>query len=249
MKAIEEMAALVGTTIIVEDLFYNVPVRKKYLKPAATELAHISDVVSKYALIHPEIHFQLNHGKRQIFDAPSSAEILDNIANIYGREIAREMLKVRAVDATTDKDDVGQLQLEGYVSKPSAARRTANDLSFFVNRRFVKSPLVNKAIRDAYGTLLSRKSYPVTVLNLTVLPKLIDVNIHPTKREIRFAQELRVANFFASRSIERSRKRSCSHSSNLRNSGWQILPALLEPWMLILKPPCELRRLNMSKIH
>jgi DNA mismatch repair protein MutL len=171
-----------GTSILVEDLFFNTPARRKFLKKGQSELAHIVDVAIKNALGHNDVSFYLSHNGRELFRSPASGELFDTIVHIYGPGIARELLPV---NFTNDL-----VQISGYISKPGFTRSDKDHQVFFINKRQVRSKIISDAIRLGYYTTLPRGRYPVAVLNITLDTSEVDVNVHPTKQHVRFGHEL-----------------------------------------------------------
>ncbi len=155
LESISETGAADGTMIMVEDLFYNTPARKKYLKSDTTELAHITDVVTKNALGHNDVSFTLLHNGNEILRSPAS-ELRDTIIHIYGQEVARAMV---AVDF-----DSRFAKVTGFVSKPAVTRGGIDSQSFYINNRSVGSRALSFALRDGYGTLIPKGRFPVAVL-------------------------------------------------------------------------------------
>ncbi|MFA4906298.1 MAG: DNA mismatch repair endonuclease MutL [Candidatus Margulisiibacteriota bacterium] len=177
---IERNASGRGLTIKVADLFRNIPARLKFLKSDATEIGHITDLVSRLILSHPEIGFKLTIDGREIFSSPGSGKLLDAALSVYGLEITQALLPVEVE------------MVEGLVSRPNISRVDRNMESFFVNGRYVKNFLLGRAVEDAYRTLIPSNRYPVAVLFLTVPPAEVDVNVHPTKREVKFLKTQQV---------------------------------------------------------
>lgn len=177
----EPVGAPVGTAIEVTDLFFNTPARKKHLKSIKSELNHVIDIVTRYALIHPEISIKLTHDTTMIMNSPASDDVLSNIVNIYGKDIAKKLIKV---NHETDK-----LSVKGFISKPELSRSDKDLISVFVNNRYIKNKVINNALTDSYHTFLHSNRYPVAVLSIKVKPELVDVNVHPQKTEIRFSIE------------------------------------------------------------
>lgn len=178
--SIAETGAPDGTTITVNDLFYNTPVRKKYLKSDAVELTHIIDIVSRIAPGHNNISFSLFNNGKELLRSPA-AELKDTIVHIYGQEIAREMLPVNLESAI--------VRITGFVSRPSLTRGSLDYQSFYVNDRNINSRAIGFALRDAYGTLMPRGRFPIAVLKIYVDPREVDVNVHPTKNQVRLDHE------------------------------------------------------------
>jgi len=170
-----------GTEITVEQLFYNTPARLKYVKSIHTELGHITDLVNRYALAHPSIRFELMHNGKRIFHTSGSNNLLQVIANIYGRQVAEKMLHFSGESL--------DFQMDGYVAKPEVTRANRNYISCFVNGRYIRNHAITHAILRAYDTLLPIHRFPIVILNLQLDPILVDVNVHPTKLEVRFSKE------------------------------------------------------------
>jgi len=174
-----------GTTVEVRDLFYNVPARRKYLKQESTEFAHVNGVVTGYALGNPDVALSLTHGDRETFATTGGGDLREAVLSVYGREVAAAMLPVEF-----DELPEGPLEaVSGLVSHPETTRAGRDYLNTFVNGRYVRAASVREAIVDAYGTQLAPDRYPFAVLECRVDPGAVDVNVHPRKREVRFADE------------------------------------------------------------
>ncbi|MCL7413618.1 MAG: DNA mismatch repair endonuclease MutL [ANME-2 cluster archaeon] len=171
-----------GTFVMVEDLFYNTPARRKFLKKSRTELANIIEVVTKNALGHGHISFYLSHDDRELFRSPASEDLFDTIVHMYGPEIARELM---AVDFSNDL-----MQISGFISRPGFTRSDKDYQAFFINGRNVRSRSISDAIKLGYYTMLPKGRYPVAILNFTLDTSEVDVNVHPTKQHVRFSHEL-----------------------------------------------------------
>jgi DNA mismatch repair protein MutL len=185
-KYIEEVGAPEGTTFLVRNLFFNTPARKKFLKSPVTEAGYIGDLVERLALSHPNISFKfINNGQNKLHTS-GNANLKDIIYNIYGREIASNLLAVRG--------ECGDLKVDGYIGKPLLTRGNRNYENYYVNGRYVKSKLISKAIEDAYKNYMMLHRYPFTVLHLTIDSKLLDVNVHPAKMELRFKNNEEIYN-------------------------------------------------------
>ena len=170
-----------GTVLEVSDLFFNTPARKKYLKSVSTEYSRIAHVVQRYALCYPDFGFKLyNFGKLSV-SSPKSSTMLDSIADVYGKETAKDMIRV---DYSS-----GQVRVFGYISKPSLTRSDKSSQSIFVNGRFVKNKLISNAVYDAYHTLLMTQRHPVFALKVDIDFSSVDVNVHPSKIEIKIKDE------------------------------------------------------------
>jgi DNA mismatch repair protein MutL len=173
-----------GTTVVVEDLFYNVPARRKYLKADATEFAHINRVVAGYALANPGVAVSLSHGERETFATEGQGDRRAAVMSVYGREVAANMVAVRSTEESGPLDDV-----TGLASHPETNRASREYVSVFVNGRWVTASAVRDAVVEAYGRQLASDRYPFAVVDLAVDPATVDVNVHPRKLEVRFADE------------------------------------------------------------
>lgn len=173
----EEIGAPDGTTFIVKDLFYNVPARRKFLKTAQTEGSYISDMVEKLALSHPDISFKFINNNQTKLHTSGNGNRKDIIYHIFGREISSSLLEV--------KHECEYFKVEGFIGKPVITRGNRNYENYFINGRYVKSNILSRAIEEAYKSFLMQHQYPFTVLYFTFFSEL-DVNIHPTKMELRF---------------------------------------------------------------
>ncbi len=170
-----------GTTIVVRNLFFNTPARKKFLKTAMTEGSYINDLVLKLALSHPEIGFKLiSNGKTNISTA-GNGNIKDNIYQLFGRDISNNLLPISFENAN--------IKLEGYVGKPFISRGNRGFENYFINNRYIKSNIINRAIEEGYRTFVMQHKFPFTVIYVTLPADKIDVNVHPTKMEFKYDNE------------------------------------------------------------
>ncbi|HID87873.1 MAG TPA: DNA mismatch repair endonuclease MutL, partial [Anaerolineae bacterium] len=176
-----------GTVVTVENLFYNVPARLKFLRTVATEARHIVDLVTRYAMAYPEIRFSLLKDGRMVFQTTGNGELLDVLIKVYGLEVAQQMLEIHPTSDVRRprSEDVGPA-VSGYVSPPSLYRSNRKHLTFFINRRWVQDRTLSYAVTEAYHTLLPTGRYPLVVLNVQLDPEAVDVNVHPAKAEVRF---------------------------------------------------------------
>ena len=175
---LEEVGAPEGTTFIARDLFYNTPVRRKFLKTPATEGSHVADLVEKIALSHPEISIRFINNNQSRLHTSGNHNLKDIIYAVFGREITANLIEV---DAGADPIRVG-----GFIGKPLIARGNRTYENYFINGRYIKSSIIGKAIEDAYKPFMMQHKYPFTMLQFTIDPSYIDVNVHPAKMEIRF---------------------------------------------------------------
>jgi DNA mismatch repair protein MutL len=178
-KNIEGIGCPDGTTFIVRNLFYNTPARKKFLKSATTEGGYISDLIERLAMSHPDISFRfISNGQNKLYTA-GNGNVKDVIYHIYGKDITSNLLSVNY------KGDY--LSISGFIGKPAVNRGNRNFENYYINGRYIKSNIVNRAIEEAYKPFLMQHQYPFCALFFTVEPSLIDVNVHPTKMDIRFS--------------------------------------------------------------
>ena len=167
-----------GTTIIVRDLFFNVPARKKFLKSPSSEGNNITELIEHMILSHPNISFKYIYNGNVKLQSSGKKDIKSCIYNVYGRDIANGLIEVKSI-----RDDIS---IHGFIGKPELARATRNFEIYFVNNRFIKSTLIDRALEEAYKDYLMLHKYPTVFLYFEIPSHLIDVNVHPTKREIRF---------------------------------------------------------------
>ncbi|MBQ5335559.1 MAG: DNA mismatch repair endonuclease MutL [Oscillospiraceae bacterium] len=177
-----------GTTVAVRDLFYNVPVRAGFLKRDTAEGNAAANIFQKIALSHPEISFRLIRENKTEFVTPGDGELYSAVHAIFGKDFARDLLPVSYVSS----DAEGGITVDGYVMKPLYARPNRSYQFFFVNGRSVRSFTLISALEEAYQTLVMTGKYPACVLRMTIPPRTVDVNMHPTKAEVRFSDEHRV---------------------------------------------------------
>ncbi|MBS3679968.1 DNA mismatch repair endonuclease MutL [Ornithinibacillus massiliensis] len=170
-----------GTEITVSDLFYNTPARLKYMKTIHTELGHITDLLNRLALSHPEVRFEATHNGKSLFKTPGTGDLLQVIAQIYGMGVARKMLPI--------KGETLDFKISGFIAKPEITRASRNYISILLNGRYIKSIPLNQAIIRGYHTLLPIGRSPIAVLAIEMDPYLVDVNVHPTKLEARFSKD------------------------------------------------------------
>ena len=178
----------VGTTLTARNLFRKLPARLKFLKSSATENGHIAHVVSQYALAYPEVKFAMFIDGRATLRTPGSGHLLDSVAQIYGLEIARNMLDLGPM-AWEGGGAISSVRVTGMVGSPTVSRASRGYVSFFVNRRWVNSRLLAWAVEEAYHGLLMKNRHPVAVIDILLPPEEVDVNIHPTKNEVKFQHE------------------------------------------------------------
>lgn len=181
-----------GTTFVVRNLFYNLPVRREFLRSAAAETAAVTQVVTNYALAYPQVRFTLTIDGRQKFQTPGGVRLRDVVLAVYGVDIARQMLPVEVADP----GDLTAIRVAGLISPPTLSRGSREAIHLTINRRWVQPRgVVAAMIDDAYHTMLMKGRFPVAVLALDVHPAAVDVNVHPTKAEVTFRDPERVRGF------------------------------------------------------
>lgn len=209
-----EVGAPPGTQVSVGRLFYNTPARLKFLKTEATELGQITDLVSKFALSHHGVDFRLTHNGREILRRPASSELLASVAALYGKPVAQQMIPLGL--------SLPSLRITGFISKPEVTRASKAHQTFFVNRRLIRSRSLHRALDDAYHGLLQVNRYPMTIVFIEIDPHLIDVNVHPTKSEVRFTREGEVYN-----AVKRAAKEALG-AANLAPEAGVLRPARMK---------------------
>lgn len=185
---VEKVGAPLGATVRVENLFYNVPARLKFLKTDVTEKRAIDALVTRYALAYPQVRFKLTDGKQITLQTAGDGDRRAILAALYGVDVAKQMLEVMA------QEDYG-LSIAGFISPTSLTRSNRKELTFFINGRWVQEISLNSALLQAYHTLLMVGRYPLTVLFLDIPAEDVDVNVHPTKAEVRFKQQDKIFSF------------------------------------------------------
>jgi DNA mismatch repair protein MutL len=178
-----------GTVVTVENLFYNVPARLKFLRSEVTERKHIDGLVYRYGMAYPHLRFSLVNDGRLAFQSLGTGELYDVLIKVYGLEMAQQMLEVQSLRVDNLKPGTQNLKLidvHGYISPPALHRANRSYLTFFVNGRWVQDRMLSYAASEAYHTLLPTRRHPIVVLRLELSPSQVDINVHPTKSEVRF---------------------------------------------------------------
>jgi len=192
---VETVGAPVGTVVRVENLFYNVPARLKFLKTDVTERRAIDSLITRYALAYPNVRFKVTDGKQLTLQTAGDGDRRAILAALYGVDVAKQMLEVMASeDPSTGSGQVG-LALSGFISPVSLTRSNRREITFFINGRWVQEISLNSALLQAYHTLLMVGRYPLTALFLEMAPEDVDVNVHPTKAEVRFRSQDKIFSF------------------------------------------------------
>jgi DNA mismatch repair protein MutL len=211
IQNVEEAGLPLGTSITVRDLFYNIPARRKFLKSESTELSHIASLVTHYALAHPEMHFELHSATNAMLIAPPVADHAERIYQIFGKDTLEQLIPVAAHLALqriglpqpppwlrkeeAEIPDPGELRLYGFVSKPEIQKLNRNSIFLFVNGRLIRDRLIQHAMTEAYRNILPPTSFPVVLLFMEMPTAEVDVNVHPSKVEVRFRQQSTVHDF------------------------------------------------------
>ena len=178
-KDVQDVGVPKGTTIIVKNLFFNTPVRKKFLKSPTTEGSYIYELCERMALSKPEVSFQFIQNGQMKFHTSGNGDIKELVYRIYGKEIAKEIVPVNQ----KGKD----ISIYGVLGKPTLSRANRNFENYFVNGRYIKSSLISKAVEDGYAAYMMQHKFPFFILNIDVSPEMVDVNVHPTKMDVRFS--------------------------------------------------------------
>lgn len=214
----EPISTPVGTKITVENLFYNTPARLKYMKSLQSELAHIVDVVNRLSLAHPEIAFTLINDGRQMTTTSGTGDLRQAIAGIYGLNTAKKMIEISNADL--------DFEVSGYISLPELTRANRNYITILINGRYIKNFLLNRAILDGYGSKLMVGRFPIAVIDIQIDPYLADVNVHPTKQEVRISKEKELMSLISSAIAESLREQDLIPDAleNLAKSSTRGLP-------------------------
>jgi DNA mismatch repair protein MutL len=208
---VDDAALPRGTTIAVADLFFNTPARRKFLRAESTELAHVAALVTHYALVHPEMHFELLSATHTVVSAPPVARTSERIYQLFGKDTLAQLLPVAAEaplqhaglpepppwkkDPNEPVRNPGALHLTGFYSKPELQKLNRNSIYIFVNKRLIRDRLLMHAITEAYRNVIPPTSFPVVLLFLEMPPEEVDVNVHPAKTEVRFRQQSLIHDF------------------------------------------------------
>ncbi len=179
-KSLEEIGAPEGTTFLVRNLFYNTPARRKFLKTPHTEAGYIGDLMERLALSHPEISFKLIVNNQPKLHTSGNSSLKEIIYHVYGRDIASNLIEVHGENEL--------ISVDGFIGKPLISRGNRNFENYFINGRYVKSSLIAKSIEEAYQSFVMQHKYPFTALQISVKGNLLDVNVHPSKMELRFRE-------------------------------------------------------------
>ena len=210
---VEEAGLPPGTSITVRDLFFNVPARKKFLKSESTELSHIASLVTHYALAHPDKHFELHSAANAMLVAPPVAGHSERVYQVFGKETLDQLIPIasrqalervglpqpppwrRAAEEETEPREPGEMRIHGFVSKPEIQKLNRNSIFVFVNGRLIRDRLVQHGITEAYRNIIPPTVYPVVLLFLELPAAEVDVNVHPSKTEVRFRQQTAMHDF------------------------------------------------------
>ena len=225
--AAEDVGSPDGTTIMVHQLFWHLPARRKFLKSNQTEGNHIAELVERLALSHPEISFCLISNKAEKLHTSGSGSLLDAVYQVYGRDIAANLLPVSSGD--------GKFRVEGFLGNSTIARGSRSLETFFVDGRYVRSPLLSRALEEGYLGYLMQHQYPFCVLQIVTEGVAVDVNVHPTKQEVRFEDEIAVARFLTELVRERLHRREDiarieAPPPKEEPSPLQTIPMVVEPF-------------------
>ncbi len=226
LKDVREVGAAPGTTIIVRNLFYNTPARRKFLRTDQTEMNHISEQVVRLALAHPRIHFQLSHQGKILHDFTATKDSFSRASQVFGAKL------LTAGQSFTHKS--GSVETSGFVAPPEMNRSTSHNIYTFVNNRFVRDSLLNRTIIRAYRGLLPKNRFPMVYVMIMLPPREVDVNVHPTKSEVRFRNVTSVLEALhkgISQALEKLQKKGWDrplavfNGENKRDHSWRETPS------------------------
>lgn len=207
--ALEEVGAPDGTTFIVRNLFYNVPVRRKFLKQPSTEAGYITDLTEHLALSRPDISIRLVIGGQTRFQTSGNGDLKEVIYRIYGREIAASVFPIQS--------ERRGMKIEGYLGTPVLVRANRNFEIYYMNGRYIRSTVVARSLEEGYKEYLMQHKFPFCVLHLTMDPQLVDVNVHPTKMDVRFSDNFTVSEFLSDAVREALKSREMIPQSSLKS--------------------------------
>jgi DNA mismatch repair protein MutL len=204
--------------VLVEDLFFNTPARKKFQKSKNTEIAHIHAILEGICLAHPGISFRLYSNQNEQLVTDRSPRILDTIARIYGSDVVKDLIPLNL--------SLPFMKISGYTSRPSHSRRDASRILTVINQRYVSSTIITGAIKEGYGTLLAKERFPIAFLTLEIDTGLVDVNVHPTKKLVRLSREKEIA-------------RAVSEAVKTALLSHDLIPDVAAPSQIYLEESCE----------
>ena len=242
----EDAAARKGTQIIVQDLFYNTPARLKYLRSPRTEIMKIVDIVNRIALGYPQIAIMLTNSGKVLLRTSGNKNLQQTVANVYGRHIAEKMVSFKKKDR--------DFEVSGLLSKPDLTRSTRNYISILLNGRYIKNYQLAASVMDGYGAKLASRHYPIAVVNIKVDPLLVDVNVHPTKQEVRLSKEKELSRLITSAVsatfIKKVEETNAFHNVtiNRKNTLIDQLKFNLNKNVVNTKRPSEVREKKADKI-
>jgi DNA mismatch repair protein MutL len=226
-KELRPTAAASGTTVVVRDIFFNVPARRKFLKSPATELSHICDVINRIALAHPAVHFRLEHDARTIADYAAVGQARDRLQQVLGREVVRDIAPFNWHDS--------ELSVQGFLSAAPASFPNARYLYTYVNRRYVRDKVLTHAVLQGYENLLMKGQYPAVVLFLHLPFEDVDINVHPAKYEVRFRRQSEVHAAVASgvrHALRQVAREPAARASFTRAEGLTVVSEGAQPYQM-----------------
>ncbi|EAT14302.1 DNA mismatch repair endonuclease MutL [Desulfuromonas acetoxidans] len=226
----EPEAASVGTRFEIRDLFFNLPARRKFLRRDETEFGHIAEIITRLSLAHPHVHFRLIHNQRTILDLYRQKSLKARVADVLGRSVVEKLIDVDCGD--------DRLHLSGFIGDPTLNRSSTQGIYSFINGRFVKDRVLQHAILDGYRHLLMKGRYPMCVLFLALEPEKVDVNVHPTKHEVRFHDQ-RGVHDFVSTSLRQQLRRH--QDVPVCDGEPKMAPAVAPPAEPVTQPDLNLR--------
>jgi len=239
----KEIGCTDGTTVIVSNLFYNTPARRKFLKKPATEAGYISHCLERLALGNPNLILRYINNGQIVFQTNGNGDLKTALLNIYGREVATKTAKIDA----TIRMESGEVHLGGLMGKPEIARGNRKHASFFINGRCIESKLISRAVETAMKTMLPSGKFPIYALNLTMPPDALDVNVHPTKMDVRFADEDGIFAFIENAVRDALEENNLIPTVRLERK--QIIPeVILEPEQIYLPQELKLTELKLTEL-
>ncbi len=240
-KVFEEIGAPEGTTIIMRNLFFNTPVRRKFLKQPQTEGSYIAELMEHLALSRPDVSFKLLMNGQVRFHTSGNGDLKEVIYRIYGKEISTNLIEISA--------SMAGAEIRGYLGKPQINRSSRNFETYFINRRYIRSSLIAKAVEEGYKQYLMQHKFPFVVLHFTVEPERVDVNVHPTKMDVRFTDTAPLYQFIVESVSQTLKERELIPQVTLETAEEREVPAAKDRSVEYTPEPFETRRNHQYRLR
>ncbi|MFV1951038.1 MAG: DNA mismatch repair endonuclease MutL [Nitrospinota bacterium] len=245
IKGVRDAASPTGTSIEIQNIFFNTPARLKFMKSDTTELSHISNIVTQQSLAHPSIHFKMDHNRKTLINAPLTDNPLHRLTAIFGRDLTDNLIEIEG--------ECDKMRLKGFISRPTLTRSDKGNQYLYVNSRYIKDKVIGHAIYEAYRSLLPRDRHPVIFLFLSIDPEIIDVNVHPSKVEVRFSNQRETHDFVGKvirKGLHRGKKDvSIPHEKRVLSSGKTIGDSRIEKFEPLIFSDVKARQGSASTLR